>query len=103
MSKLKLEVGKTYINRDGEFVKILYCDLKADFPFKGDDSCCYMLDGKWLGDDESDYDLIAEAPRDDLSHDALVAFSEYAIALGNPVVIYSDGEPEYEITVRKLK
>lgn len=39
----------------------------------------------------------------DVTVDALVAVAEHTLNFGKPVVIYSDGEPEYEITVRKLK
>lgn len=34
--------------------------------------------------------------------DALVAVAMHVENFGKPVVIYEDGKPEYEITVRKL-
>lgn len=38
----------------------------------------------------------------DITIDALVAVAEHALAFGKPVVVESDGVPEFEITVRKL-
>lgn len=62
MKNLKLEVGKTYLNRQGWEVKIVGETGKEAFPFKGDDNLSYTLDGHWDCESESQLDLIAEAP-----------------------------------------
>lgn len=65
MKNLKLEVGKTYLNRKGERVKIVGDNGHEMFPFKGDDYLSYTLDGHWYGGRYSELDLIAEAPAAD--------------------------------------
>src|SRR5690554_2524791 len=63
MSKIKLEVGKTYINREGEEVKITSCDGGYSHPYRGSDGQWYAENGKW-GYDSQEFpaDLIEEAP-----------------------------------------
>ena len=61
MKELKLEVGKTYVNRQGEEVKILF---KETVPislvyFEGDNGHCYNQDGSYYGSNQ-EYDLIKE-------------------------------------------
>lgn len=62
MKNLKLEVGKTYLNRQGERVKIVDNNGHALFPFEGDNCLSYTLDGHWDLGRDSAFDLIAEAP-----------------------------------------
>ena len=42
------------------------------------------------------------AKKQDVTIEALVAVAEHAILYGKPVVIESDGTPEYRITVERL-
>lgn len=43
-----LEVGKTYKNRLGELVKIIYTIENEDYPFEGDDFRFYSKSGKYI-------------------------------------------------------
>lgn len=61
MKNLKLEVGKTYLNRNGERVKIVGDNGHEMFPFKGDNCLSYTLDGHWDFERGSVFDLVAEA------------------------------------------
>lgn len=62
MKNLKLEVGKTYLNRKGERVKIVKDTGDKIFPFSGDNCFSYTLDGRyWYNWKDSAFDLIAEA------------------------------------------
>lgn len=63
MSELQLEVGKRYIRRDGNIIRI---DSKNDhdvYQFIGSDRIFYNENGLF-GDGESNYDLISEVPCD---------------------------------------
>ena len=42
------------------------------------------------------------ADKQDVTIDALVAVAQHAVAFGKPVVITSNGLPEYRITVEKI-
>ena len=66
MKNLKLEVGKTYLNRKGERVKIVKDTGDNMLPFIGDNYHSYTPNGGyWPSGRESHLDLIAEAPIDD--------------------------------------
>lgn len=65
MKNLKLEVGKTYLTRHGENVKIVGDNGHEMFPFEGDNCLSYTLDGHWDFERDSVFDLIAEAPAAD--------------------------------------
>lgn len=65
MKNLKLEVGKTYLNRLGERVKIVGDNGHEMFPFEGDNCLSYTLDGHWDHGRDLWLDLIAEAPASD--------------------------------------
>lgn len=56
---MKIEVGKTYIARNGKFVTIKKHNLT--YPFLGDNGQDYTTDGRYYKDSECDLDLIAEA------------------------------------------
>lgn len=61
MSKIKLEVGKTYLNRVGEKVKILKKDDTPPFQYLGEGGYYYTESGKWHPDfKEFPADLIEE-------------------------------------------
>lgn len=63
MKQIKLEVGKTYINRKGEEVKIVWGDSTTKYPCRGDDWEWYAEDGRFdLDVEESECDLIEEVP-----------------------------------------
>lgn len=62
MSELKLEVGKSYVNRKGGIVKIVSNYEEHDnYTHKGDDYQLYTTCGNYYEDGEfTDYDLIEE-------------------------------------------
>lgn len=60
MSELQLEVGKSYVNRIGEVVKIVM-NPSYVYSFMGDDGRSYTPNGVFLEGDISDFDLISEA------------------------------------------
>lgn len=68
MSKLKLEVGKTYLDRSGNEVKIIYKQEKRllDYPFIGinqsDSIQTYSEEGLYDLDVITDEDLVGLAP-----------------------------------------
>lgn len=63
MSEIKLEVGKTYINRKGEEVGIVSKGNAADYPYRGSNGELYAESGRFdLDVGESEYDLIEEVP-----------------------------------------
>lgn len=59
MRRLSIEVGKTYLKRNGKTVKISR-PMGPHYPFEGGD-CSYRLNGLAIGDGLEDHDLIAEA------------------------------------------
>lgn len=61
MKNLKLEVGKTYLNRNGERVKIVGDNGHEMFPFEGDNCLSYTLDGHWDFGRDTVFDLVADA------------------------------------------
>ena len=65
MKELKLEVGKTYINRQGDKVKILRKETTSNGPIYFEDDCKYhyFKDGKHYGL-ETAYDLVKEVTED---------------------------------------
>lgn len=61
MKELKLEVGKTYLDRENRKVKIIKNDGDVHYPFDGDNGHCYTSHGRiFLLVTESDHDLIYE-------------------------------------------
>ena len=65
MKELKLEVGKTYINRQGDKVKILRKETTSNGPIYFEDNYKYhyFKDGKHYGL-ETAYDLVKEVTED---------------------------------------
>ena len=59
MKQIKLEVGKSYRNREGENVKITGFAEGLPYPYKGNKGMWYRVDGRWANA-ESPQDLIAE-------------------------------------------
>lgn len=57
---IKLEVGKTYVTRAGEPVKILSEDGDMNYPFNGSDSSCYTPGGQYYGGGPCSLDLVSE-------------------------------------------
>jgi len=55
---MKIEIGKTYLTRDGEQVTI--SGYSSSYPFEGDNGNPYTATGRWIKDRETGYDLIAE-------------------------------------------
>ena len=64
MQELKLEVGKTYVNRQGEKVKIVVFSQDHN-GFYDELNQLYRIDGSYYGLDH-DYDLIEEVTEDKL-------------------------------------
>ena len=63
MKQIKLQVGKTYLSRNGEEVKITGCDGGYYQPYKGTNGEWYTEGGKWQSSpEESPKDLIEEVP-----------------------------------------
>src|SRR5690554_1537731 len=56
MSKIKLEVGKTYRSRNGEEVRIVAKNNGARYPYRGDDDEWYAESGR--------YEYVTEGPKD---------------------------------------
>ena len=61
---MELQVGKSYINRDGDTVTITHKNDGSNWPFVGDNNQEYRHDGTWSveRDKVSQRDLIQEAP-----------------------------------------
>lgn len=55
---MKIEVGKTYLNRRGRRVTIEGRSGSV-YPFDGDDGECYTPDGRFWTSGESPLDLVA--------------------------------------------
>src|SRR5690554_2177648 len=63
MSKIKLQVGKTYRNREGKKVKIVENGGKGNWRYRGNNSKWYTESGRWdTLDREHPDDLIEEIP-----------------------------------------
>lgn len=60
MSKLQLEVGKTYLNRSGKEVQIVGNDDDPSFPFDGNNGHCYTASGGFYMHREDERDLVEE-------------------------------------------
>ena len=61
MSNLQLQVGKTYINRRGEEIKILKKNTSDKlYPYIGDNNVSYMETGVWCFGVKDYYDLVDE-------------------------------------------
>lgn len=60
METLKLEVGKSYINREGKEVKIIKKDDQNTYPCQGDNGEWYAESGRFAYTTETPYDLIEE-------------------------------------------
>lgn len=57
---LKIEVGKTYVTKDGTPVKILRNDGDETWPFDASDGMAYRADGGYWSEGDSVLDLVAE-------------------------------------------
>lgn len=83
MSGIRLEVGKTYLNRLGERVRIVSNDHDPYHPFDDDEGRCYCADGFYEIEGDSPEDLIAEAPElDEAPEDETCPGMEDLIASG---------------------
>ena len=68
MKTLKLEVGKTYLSREGKEVRIVGKD-SARHPYKGSDGEWYAENGRFnIYDRETSLDLIEEVPSETTRH-----------------------------------
>lgn len=58
---MKLEVGKTYLSRCGDSVKIKGSNDSIHYPFRGDDDRTYQANGRYFDDvTECENDLVSE-------------------------------------------
>src|SRR5690554_5718680 len=62
MSKIKLEVGKTYRNRNGEEVKIVEKDSGHKYAYLGNSGKWYTENGRCGSVTTTPFDLIEEVP-----------------------------------------
>jgi hypothetical protein len=62
MEKIKLEVGKTYLSREGKEVRIVGKNHEGGHTYKGDDGNWYTESGGWQYYDKHPEDLIEELP-----------------------------------------
>ena len=60
MEDIKLEVGKSYMRRNGEKVKIIAKDGRHGFDYRSDDILTYRENGKASDEKESKFDIISE-------------------------------------------
>ena len=59
--RMKLAVGKTYLDRHGNKITILRHDTDNPLPYLGDDKCGYQSDGRFSYiRKSSEWDLIEE-------------------------------------------
>lgn len=64
---LKLEVGKTYLNRYGDVIKIIHYNPDAEYyPYLGDNGVTYAKDGYYYTNCKSSYNLFTEHNPEDL-------------------------------------
>lgn len=69
MSNIQLEVGKTYLSRDGKKVRIIRNSEEGAYPFVGEPHGIYRPNGSyWVTRGECQADLIAEAPTEPRCH-----------------------------------
>lgn len=67
MSKLKLEVGKTYITRNGNAVSIVEHQLGNGWPYFDENGDNYLSSGLLYHDSVCDGDIVREATLSDLT------------------------------------
>lgn len=67
MSKIKLEVGKTYLSREGKEVRIVGKNHEGGHTYKGDDGNWYTESGGWQYYGKHPEDLIEEVTTSDAS------------------------------------
>lgn len=65
MSELQLEVGKSYVARDGSVVKIVGYYPNFKYQFEGDDERSYLPNGIFIQDAFDEKDLISEVADSD--------------------------------------
>lgn len=78
MRQIQLEVGKTYISREGEEVKIIKKSNPHNHPFQGSNGGFYAENGRWgYGSEERPEDLIEEIPESTRIREWVEANNEY--------------------------
>jgi hypothetical protein len=68
MNALQLEVGKTYLDREGREVKIFRRNLgscRGSFPYEGDNGETYTANGQLYRTIQTIKDLISEVPEEE--------------------------------------
>ncbi len=96
MKQLKLEVGKTYRNRNGEEVKIVKNDGRGAYPYEGSDGEWYTENGKWGYASKGDLeDLIEEVAETQHTFDIPDGVKKVTIEqVGNRIVVEMVPEKE---------
>jgi len=104
--ELKLEVGKSYLNRKGVVVKIVSRDpfIIEGFIFFSDEDECYQSNGRYQWEDDHPEDLIEEVVSEPIrainkdetwlnTHYEVVAAMEQALSEGHKklTAYYNDG------------
>lgn len=88
MSEIKLQVGKTYRNREGEKIKIIGKNNQYRYPYQGDNGCWYAESGRFEYLTKSPKDLIEEVP--EIRHTFTIADDVKTITIeqvGNRIVL----------------
>lgn len=70
---LKIEVGKTYLTREGKVVEIVKKTDGLYYPFYSDNDETWTELGECFENSESRFDLVAEAPQPPRPFDAIIA------------------------------
>ena len=63
-NELKLEVGRTYLNPEGEKIKLVEKTNAKNFPYFDEFMNSYMEDGRYFGT-KSEFDLVSLVPEED--------------------------------------
>ena len=61
---MKIEVGKFYMCANGEIITIINSSISSDGWLWADNGRSYYINGRCAKDEESEYDLIAEIPKE---------------------------------------
>lgn len=99
MEQIKLEVGKTYLSRKGEEVRIVEKGREGKYLYKGSNDEWYTESGRWQDFSEEDpRDLIEEAPKTSRTFDIPNGAKKVTVSQeGNRIIVEmvpEDKEPK---------
>ena len=88
MEQIKLQIGKTYLNRKGEEVEIIRKVGDRVFPYRGNDGSHYTESGRFRSQGGSSNDLIEEAPKFSRTFDIPEGVKKVTVShKGNRVIV----------------